>query len=152
MAPATVLHPTRGKTVLFLAISLVFTAIGCLELSKGEVFMGCLTVFFFGLAVVVFIVNLRPSASWLRLQDDGFIYCSLFRKSPLIRWTEVSAFRVADVAGREIVVFDWSLKPRSGFRRFNRVLGGASDGLPDTYGLKAEALAGLLNQWRCHSR
>ena len=91
-----------------------------------------------------------PSASYLSLTTEGFIVSALFRKWPLIRWEDVSEFRVAAAppTGMKMVVFDWhrSTKPR--LRRINRALVGAGEGLPDTYGLKPGDLAELLNRWR----
>jgi hypothetical protein len=45
-----------------------------------------------------------------------------------------------------MVVFDWSAKPERGVRSLNRAVAGASDGLPDNYGMKHQALADLLNE------
>ncbi|MEI9974065.1 MAG: hypothetical protein WDO73_19650 [Ignavibacteriota bacterium] len=47
-----------------------------------------------------------------------------------------------------MVVFDWIARPQRGVRRLNRVLAGATDGLPDSYGMKPQALADLLNSRR----
>lgn len=109
-----------------------------------------LGVSFFGLGVVVFVVQLIPSASYLRIRSEGFMFCALFRKSPLIPWQDVSHFRVGNVPpkGHPLVVFDWHTGSHRGLRQVNRYLVDDTDALPDTYGLSPEELADLLNMWR----
>jgi len=89
-----VLHPLKGKAIRHLIVSLVFVAIGAVALSKGDLGVGLMCTIVFGLAAVIFVVQLWPGASYLRLTSEGFIVCSLFRVRPLVRWTQVSAFRV----------------------------------------------------------
>jgi hypothetical protein len=111
--------------------------------------VGWLCIGFFGLGVVVFALQFFPSASYLRMTRDGFVCCSLFRKSPLIAWRDVSSIRVGTVPpNQKMVVFDWEGASRQGVRRLNWALVGATDGLPDTYGMKPQELADLLNLWR----
>jgi len=154
MAPADelVLRPSKGKAIGFLIVSLVFVAIGKLALSKDDLGVGLMCTIVFGLSAVIFGVQLWPGASYLRLTSEGFIICSLFRVGPLVRWTEVSEFRVERLPphGTRMVVYD-SDRP-SALRKLNRGLAGASDGLPDTYGMKPDALAELMNASRTRER
>jgi hypothetical protein len=61
--------------------------------------------------------------------------------------SDVSDFRVSAVPnfGHKLVVYDWNNAHSGRIRGVNRVLVGASDGLPDTYGMEPQALADLLN-------
>lgn len=80
------------------------------------------------------------------------MFCSLFRKSPVIRWEDVSSFRVASVPpSGQMVLFDWYTASNRAVRRVNRGLTGATDGLPDSYGLSPQELADLLNTWRARA-
>jgi hypothetical protein len=132
----------------FLAICLAFVAIWVIAIRKGSGLGGWACAIFFGLGAAIFLLQLVPGASYLRLTSEGFVVCSLFRKTPVIRWSEVSDFRVAAVSGRKMVVYDWYAKPQRGVRTLNRALVGATDGLPDTYGMKAQELADFLNAKR----
>ncbi len=127
----------------------MFVGIGLKALGEKPA-IGWLCTIFFGFGVVVFVVQLFPGASYLRITKEGFQFCALFRKSPLFLWRDVSTFRVARLppAGSRMVVFDWSAKPERGVRSFNRAVAGATDGLPDNFGMKHQALADLLNEWR----
>lgn len=149
-AEGLVLRPSKWKMAGFLVLCAGFTAIAALMVRDGRA-MGWFVGLFFGLGVVVFAAMLLPGAAYLKIDREGFQFCSLYRASPKIAWREVSAFRVAAVppAGNRLVVFDWH-RPgvKRTMRELNRSLVGASDGLPDSYGMKPQALADLLNQWR----
>lgn len=145
-----VLRPSNPKTLLYLAICLVFTAIGVLAVRTDGPVVGCLCLIVFGSGAVVFVIQLLPGASYLRLSPDGFTYCSLFRTWPKILWRDVSEFRTAYVsAGAVLVVYDSNSTSKPTLRKINRVLVGATDGLSaSSYGLKPEELAELMNAWR----
>jgi hypothetical protein len=101
---------------------------------------------FFGLCAVVVAINLLPRSSYLRLTAAGFEICNLFR-SRFIAWKDVSRFGVTRVGNREMVGWD-PLPPISTLGKTNQALCGYASAFPDTYGLKAEKLAELLNSVR----
>jgi hypothetical protein len=166
-----VLRSRRSKEALFFAVSVVFTIGGLLMISDGDA-TGWLVVIFFGLCIVVFGVNFfkRPS---LRLTPEGLTTVSLTKPSTL-RWADVKDFRVdmlghidhptgalLDVAGIFVnglgnhkgskgVAFDFTdgYKQFATARKFMRKASGYEGALPDTYGMPAEQLAALLNDWR----
>jgi len=134
-----------------LLVCLGFVCIGAFQVvqhagSAG----GWICVVFFGLCSAVFAASFNPHAAYLQIQNEGFIVCSLFRKSPMVRWEEVSSFRVArpSLGGHRMVVYDWLAPSNSRLRRVNRRLIGATDALPESYGLRLEELTELLNAWR----
>jgi hypothetical protein len=145
-----VLRPSKKRAALNLFVCLGFVIVGAILARHEARIIGWLSVLFFGLCTAVFVLQFLPNASYLRIRRDGFRFCSLFRQSPLILWRDVSDFRVARVppTGHRIVVFDWQAAPNRNVRRINRHLVDASDGLPDSYGLRPEELADLLNAWR----
>ena len=145
-----VLHPSRLKLAGLLVGCAVFFAIGIGALRNHSPVVGWMCTLLFGVAFVVFVVQLLPGASYLRITPEGFEFCAIFRRSPLIRWGDVSEFRVAKLppGGNRMVVFDWKTRPQGGVRKINRALAGATDGLPDNYGMKHQALADLMNERR----
>jgi hypothetical protein len=146
-----VLRPSTKKMAKYLLICAVFVAIGILDIYKvGASTIGWLCVVFFGLGAIVFALQFIPRASYLWITNEGFTFCSLFRRSPVFLWHDVSDFRVASVppSRHPLVVFNWTAKPDRRIGRVNRHLVGATDGLPDTYGLRPEELADLMNDWR----
>ncbi len=145
------LHPSKAKAVALAAVFLAYTFVGVLMIRKGAM-GGWFLAILCGLGCVVFAVTLWPGASYLRITSEGFVVRSLFRRWPLARWNSVSEFHVAQVPGRwprtKMVVYDQEGLSSQRLARISRSLAGASCGLPDTYGHKAEALAAIMNQWR----
>ncbi len=131
-------------------MSLAFTAIGVAALHTGDLGVGLSCTILFGLGSIVFTLQLFTNASCLRLTEEGFVIRSLFRTHPLIPWHQVSNFRVGTLPphGMRMVIYDSNSPAKQALRDFSRELVGASDGLPNSYGMKHAALAELMNTWR----
>ncbi len=113
--------------------------------------VGCLVVFFLAGAILSFLM-LSPDRNHLLLAPNGFTVRSMF-KSLNFRWEEVEEFHTMSVKGATMVVY--SLSPQgklrfteSAWRKLNKALSGGDESLPDTYGMSADALADLMNQWK----
>lgn len=149
LAPGEVyLRPSILKWSFVTITSLMFVVIALLYFSQAGPVIEWGTIFFFGLGVIVGIMQLVPGMSYLRLAPDGFVVKSAYRTWKLIRWDSVSGFRVHRARYNKMVVFDYAGRPDRALAAVNRVIAGAQAGLPDTYGLGAEDLAALLNRWR----
>jgi hypothetical protein len=144
-----VLRPSRGKQAAFLALSLGFTAGGGWMIARGAEH-GWFVLGFFGLCSFVFVLQLLPNASWLRLTDEGFVVRSLFRTGKLVRWRDVARFVPGRMHGNACVYYNYSFEYTG--QKTGRAVAGALVGaeamLPDTYGMKAEALAAVMEDWR----
>jgi hypothetical protein len=146
-----ILRPDRLKHLGLLVLALAFVAVGIWMIGRGDP-TGWLSTGFFGLCAGVFAANLLPQASYLKLTRDGFEFVTLFRHQQL-RWADVSGFRAARVAGRKMVLMDLNndaLMQTATAKRLAAVslaIAGAAAALPDTYGMTAEALAEVLNDW-----
>ena len=95
------------------------------------------------------VAGMLPGALYLELRPTGFVVCSLFRSSPQTAWSAVTPFTVTRVTAKKMVVYnhrDPNGATLTG--EIARQLVGVEGGLPDTYGMKAEELASLLNDWR----
>jgi len=144
-----VLRPSKRKVLLLLAISLGFTVVGILMIREGDGFDGWLVAVVFGLGLGASLANLWPGASYLRLTARGIDCCTLFRRWQFIPWETVSEFGVARMSyWKKMVVFNRSGSNRPRLTAVNRAFVGTTDALPETYGMKAEKLAVLLNEWR----
>lgn len=146
-----VLRPSLWKLLLMLAGSLAFVAIGVFIMPAGD-WTRWLVIGFFGLCGAAFLAQLLPGASYLKLDRDGFTFAALFRTTR-VGWTEVSPFTAGYISVNRMVQFDLSDERLNadGTRTtaaIARGLTGASGALPDTYGMKADALAELMNRWR----
>jgi hypothetical protein len=129
--------------------SLGFATIGLLFLLGGEVVM-LLPLLFFGACAAVFALQLR-TPSTLELTSQGLTYRVLGREHAF-DWRECGEFQARKSGrGRRIVAFNCA-RSRAAHpgpvSRFGRGLLGADEALPDTFGMKAEQLATLLNRYR----
>jgi hypothetical protein len=96
-------------------------------------------------------VTLLPNASYLKLEKEKFIICIFFRKYTY-KWNETQDFFVNDI-GRLAGIFGYPVRSKivmfyhSNIHRFPNRL----QGLPDTYGMKPEKLADLMNNYKKNS-
>jgi len=168
-----VLRSSRGKGVFLLSVGLLFVALGFL-LGIGTIgfpgwlgvlarIIGWFALVFFGLVVPVALFQLLTNRSYLLLRPDGFQMYGI-RKSRLIPWSEVGTFTAyspptlmfawlpkrINSLGPKMVLFDYrpDVELFRRMRAVNRTLTGHDAGLADTYGLKADELATLMNDWR----
>ncbi|GEN77342.1 hypothetical protein CHA01nite_30820 [Chryseobacterium hagamense] len=120
-------------------MSTIFIIIG-ISMTDNNRLSSVFIIFFFGLCLLTFIVNLMPGASYLKIDDQGIAMKNLFR-STFIPWRSVSGFRTKNFFLNTMVVFDLNqdLPETSGMK----VKTGA---FPDTYGMSGKKLAALLNE------
>jgi len=136
--------------VLLLAVSVAFVAAGIFMLPRRPLAASG-GIVFFGLGIVVALLQLLPGSAYLELDERGFTTCTMFRKN-FIAWADVGKFfpLSLDVRARKMVAFNYApgLQPHPTTRKFLTAIAGAEGALPDTYGRSAEDLAELLNAIR----
>jgi hypothetical protein len=160
LSQTVTLRPNRAKLGGFLAMSLVFVAIGAVMTTSGGTVRGVPAyiagwagVIFFGLGALVFVAMLLPGAAYLRLQPDGYTVCALFRAN-FYPWAAVHQFGVTRIGVRRMVGFTYEPDSefKSRFTRINTNIAGYDNVLPDPYGLSVEALADLMNDALARAR
>ena len=139
-----VLRPSPLKWLVMVALSAGFVWMGVVIMGTHPL-VAWSGIVFFGLCGAIGVLNLLPDASRLLVDDDGFEIRSLFRASR-VRWADVARLGTMRVGVNTLVGFDFVDGYRGGdrLRRLNRNLSGFQGALPDTYGLKAAALAERL--------
>ena len=131
--------------LLMLGGSVTFVALGVWTRSEYPASSyGCIV--FFGLCALVFCINRLANSFYLRLTREGFFVRSTFR-SRFIEWRQASTFGITHIGTRKMVGWD-PTHPVSKLGETNQFICGYASALPDTYGLKAEELAELLNRLR----
>jgi hypothetical protein len=146
-----ILRPNRRRYLLLL-LSCAGLAAGALTARKSDP-INWIGILLFGSGVIVFSLLLLPGSAYLKLDSSGFTLCTLFRAHST-GWYEVDSFQVGRIAGRKMVVFNFSnLHPGQGvLRKLSSAVSGYEAGLPETYGLSAEELAAMMNDWRERAR
>ena len=144
------LRPSKKGSLGLLLICSAFVALGVWMVSKGEL-IGWFASCFFGLGVIVAIVQLLPNASHLHLTESGLEVRTLYR-SWSVSWKDVAFFATASIGHNRMVVFNYSdhYDRAKMMRGFARKIAGYEGALPDTYGMKAEELADMLNSWKAN--
>jgi hypothetical protein len=143
-----IFRSSKRKHVLLLLGCLVFVVIG-ISIGRSGHWLNYFGVAFFGLGVLVGIINLIPGASYLEIKSDGFTFSSLFRKH-FIPWLMVDEFYVLEM-GRwpktKMIGYNClhSKVKASRGQKFSKFLSGVEEALPDTYGKKAEELLDIMN-------
>lgn len=157
--PPTVMHhimntevkkyrPKSPKTILLGLISLLFT-VGGTFIVQEEPIKGWLITTFFGLCLLVFVIQLIPGSTELKLTNEGFEMTSLFRRS-LTSWQDVKTFKIGYLGPNKTIMFDYvegHNKHQTG-KLIAKELSGSHGALPSTYGLKAADLLEIMNEWK----
>jgi hypothetical protein len=143
------LRPSKKGSLGLLLICSVFVAAGVWAASEGHI-IGWFASCFFGLGVLVAIVQLLPNASYLLLTENGLEARTMYR-SWSVSWKDIAFFTTASIGPmNRMVVFNFSdhYERAKITRRFAGGIAGYEGALPDTYGMKADELADLLNNWK----
>jgi hypothetical protein len=131
-----------------MTLSAGFVAGSALMVREGDP-VGWAGILFFGAGVIVFCLLLLPGSAYLKLDPAGFTVCSLFRAHST-RWYEVDSFEVGSIGRHKLVVFNFSNLHRGQefARKLSSAIGGYEGAPPETYGLSAQELAAMMNDWR----
>lgn len=111
--------------------------------------LGWLCVVFFGACALVFAILLLPNSTFLKIDENGFTVCSLFRSYTYL-WKDVQSFDIAIIGVQKMVVFNFSNTYKGAHiaRRMSVATCGYEAGLPDSFGLTPSELAALLNHYK----
>jgi hypothetical protein len=148
-AEKLVLHASKTKGLAFLALSVVLCAAGVWMVQSGRP-LGWFPAVVFALGIPVFGINLLPSASKLTLTAEGFTLASLFRTQAITPWNHVLKFFPAVVGSNRTVGWDYveAHRPAGRAPALSKSLSGCEAALPDTYGMSAQQLVYLMEDWR----
>ena len=118
--------------------------------------VGCSGIVFFGTGTVLSAANIFAGAGKLMLHDAGFEVASLLRSRGVL-WRDAAEFKVFSPwympkRSARVMYDDANEKRKTPFQmtiaNWSASLFGRNAGVPDTYGLSADELANLMNQWR----
>ena len=172
------IRPHWKKYIFSMFLSLVFVGIGFLmifskhsSLETVEILffsisvrsMGWIDLFFFGSIFCIFLFSLSSHRNLgLTLNSQGFYTTTLFKVSRSFSWLEIDFFVPGKLGRLKTVFFSYvPSHPEKGkwltrltqTMTLDRSSGITADAcLPDTYGLKPEALCDLLNRCLILSR
>ena len=136
------------KALLILLLSIAFVVLGAWLTTKNPV-LGWVCVGFFGLGIPASLFMMRPNATYLKLDHEGFEIVAMSRGSK-IKWTEVEAFRIGKLHGNKMIAIEFSseyTKQRAG-RAVASALAGIESAIADHYNAPIEEIFQTMNAWR----
>ena len=159
--PERTLYPSTAKFVFLLLVCLLFTLGGIQAASACEQW-GHLAYLIFGLSSAACVLIMVKQINYLRLGDNEFEIATLARKRR-IKWEDVDSFGIVSVDiynGGYWTLIGWDYKkgvsapPLAiiGSTTQSKWAVGKEDTLPDTYGMKAQDLLSLMNDYLKASR
>lgn len=95
------LRPRLRRKLGLIALTIPFVAVGAWALLHGAWVIGWVATTFFGLCLIVFIIQLLPGSTSLTLDAEGFEVYALFRRSRY-SWSDIAqidARRVGSTPG-----------------------------------------------------
>ncbi|SRX53819.1 STM3941 family protein [Aequorivita sp. CIP111184] len=143
-----ILKPKKITTIIWLLICTLFVITGFTVMDE-KILVKWVGIIFFGLGIIVFIIELFPNSAYLKLSNEGFEVCSLYR-SNFTKWEEVDGFGIFYIRFHAMVVFNYTgehKKHKTG-KKVARFLSSYQGALPQTYGVKTIKLAELMNEWK----
>lgn len=135
------LKPGKIKNTILILISIAFIVLG-ISLLEKNMLIAVLNIFFFGICLIIFVINMIPNASYLKIDERGIEMKNLF-KTTFIPWQAVSGFKTKFIFVNKLVTFTIDEKLLE-----NSKMKGKSGAFPDTYGMSAKNLANLLNEYK----
>ncbi|MGE5350514.1 MAG: hypothetical protein ACM3P0_00415 [Acidobacteriota bacterium] len=140
-----VLRSTRSKYFRSLISSLAFTAFGFKLATDSHSSIGWVIAIVFGFAAIASLIPVLPNQSYLKLDKYGFTIRSMFQ-TVKVRWNEVENFEARKRYSKKAVVYSFGKKKRNFVNIENLV--GKKEVLPDVYGMDAQALVDLMENFR----
>ncbi len=137
-----------------MVISLLFSGTGLyFILTDNAPLTLWLAFLFFSICSIIFILQLVPGSSYLKINAEGIETVTLFRKS-FIPWNAIKEMGVLRMNMQTMIGINFSpkyIKAEKG-KMLSRNLSGWEGALPSTYGMKADKLVELLYAYKKNAK
>ena len=147
-----IFKPNQLKnSLLFLGCS-AFVAIGIFILDSDPK-IGWSSIIFFGLGVIVSLIQFYPNSTYLKLTDEGFEVKGLFRSS-FTKWADIKDFRQGQIKGNKMIFFDYTDKHKKwgNGKKVAKFLSGKEGAVQSSYKIKTEELLNLMKEYKLKSK
>lgn len=98
-----ILKPSKIKSIILILISIGFIYLG-IKLLEKNMLIAVLNIFFFGICLIIFVINIIPNSSYLKIDETGIEMKNLF-KTTFIPWQAVSGFKTKFIFVNRLVTF-----------------------------------------------
>lgn len=139
---------SKLKNGMLFLISTAFVALGIFLLKK-EPAIAWGSICFFGLGVIVSLIQFHPDASYIKLNDQGFEVRNLFR-SYFIKWSYITDLRIVSIKGTKMIVFDLTSEygSLSLGERIGKLISDNRGAVPSSYTISTNELLKLMQEYK----
>lgn len=142
--PEIMLYPKLNKVLIYIFGCVCFVGLGIWQIEMAE-WIGWVTISFFGLCILGYIINLLPTASYLKLSTEGFEIYHFYRTN-FTKWSDVNSIEASKETVLIVYEFHiYSMKPARDITMF--ITNRRSNSLLDNYRLSVSTLADLMNEY-----
>jgi len=145
MADPVIFQASRAKATALLLLAVAFVAIG-LWMATERPLEGYLTAGFFALGIPASLYMMRPGASYLKLDAEGFEVVD-FRRRHRCGWRDVDAFEVRRIFGLRMIgiVFSAGYRGRRALRTLSSAVAGLEGAIGNHYAAPLDEILAALN-------
>lgn len=143
-----IFRPNKIKSIFLLLISSVFVFGGYLML-EDKLLEGWFTIVFFGIGIIVSLIQLHPNLTYLKLDKDGFEVKSPFR-SNFTKWSEVKNFNKGSIRGNKMILFDYTSEHKkwNTGKKIAQFLSGNQGAILSNYNINTDKLLALMIEYK----
>ena len=147
-----IFRPNKLKNSILLLGCSIFVAIGFFILDKDPK-IGWGYIIFFGLGVIVSLIQFYPNSTYLKLTDEGFEVKGLFRTN-FTKWADIKDFRQGQIKGNKMIFFDYTDKHEkwSNGKKVAKFLSGKEGAVQSSYNIKTDELLNLMKEYKLKSK
>ena len=115
--------------------------------------MGWFGISFFGLGVIVSLIQFYPNASYLKLNQEGFEVKSLFR-AHFTKWSDIKDLRQGHINGNQMIFFDYTdeHKKWNTGKKIAKFLSKKEGAVQSTYNISTDELMRLMLEYKMKSK
>ena len=139
-----IFKPNKLKNLMLLLVCGAFVTIGIFML-QDKPLMAWFGISFFGLGVIVSLIQFYPNSSYLKLNEEGFEVKSMFRTN-FTKWSHVKDFRKGHINGNKMIFFDYTEQHKkwNKGKKISNFLSGKEGAVQSIYKISTEELIKLM--------
>jgi hypothetical protein len=143
-----IFKPNQLKNIILLLVSSTFVIIGIFNLDSDPNF-SWVGIIFFGLGIIVSIIQFFPNSTYLKLTDEGFEVKSLFRSS-FTKWTEIKDLREGQIKGNKMIFFNYTENHNKWNigKEIAKSLTDTEGAIQSSYNIKTQQLLNLMKEYK----
>ncbi len=143
-----IFRPNKVKVFALFLLSSMFVALSVFIIDENPT-MSWISIIFFGLGIVISLIQFYPNSTYLKLTYEGFEVKSLFRSS-FTRWTDIKDLEERSFRGNKMIFFDYTEKHEK-YKKGNKLakfLSVKEGSIQSIYDIKTKDLLDLMKYYK----